>query len=132
MFGERAKQLREERGLTAAQVAEAVGIDTPTLWKIERGVSSPSMSKFLLMAEVLGVEPFDLLCFPGINVRHDMLEDTRLNPPAIIMEARRFIAETRRRDDQRAAARSRRPDGQEMTAPEPPKKRGPGRPRTRP
>lgn len=64
-FGERLKQLRKERGITQAQIAEALGIAQPTIYKYEKGIRKIPMSvlqKFavyfeLSMSELIGVQP---------------------------------------------------------------------------
>lgn len=64
-FGERLKQLRKERGITQAQIAEALGIAQPTIYKYEKGLRKIPMSvlqKFavyfeLSMTDLIGVQP---------------------------------------------------------------------------
>lgn len=64
-FGERLKQLRKERGVTQSQIAEALGIAQPTIYKYEKGIRKIPMSvlqKFanyfeLSMSELIGTQP---------------------------------------------------------------------------
>jgi transcriptional regulator with XRE-family HTH domain len=49
------RQLREEKGLNCAQLAEAAGIDRILLWKIENKVLDGSPKTRLAIAEALDV-----------------------------------------------------------------------------
>lgn len=53
-------ELREKRGLTQAQMAEAIGIAHTTYQKYEYGKAFPRPDKVALIAAALGVEDSDL------------------------------------------------------------------------
>lgn len=56
----RLTEVRTERGLSRAELADAVGVHYQTIGYIERGEYSPSLSLALNLAEVLEVEVTDL------------------------------------------------------------------------
>lgn len=60
-IGRRIRALRQARKLTQAQVAEAVGIDPSFYGQVERGTNTPSLKTFLAVADVLEVDPAELL-----------------------------------------------------------------------
>ena len=49
------KQLLDERGVTAYQVAKETGISTATLTQWKQGKYTPKMDKILLIADYFGV-----------------------------------------------------------------------------
>ncbi|WP_366937351.1 helix-turn-helix transcriptional regulator [Alicyclobacillus sp.] len=51
------RQMREERGLTLQQVADAVGISKPYLWQIENGKRGLSYALAVKIASVFGTNP---------------------------------------------------------------------------
>lgn len=57
----RVKSLRTELGLSQEAMALEAGIDRTYASQIERGVSNPSLRVICAIAEILGVEPADLL-----------------------------------------------------------------------
>jgi transcriptional regulator with XRE-family HTH domain len=60
-LGSRINQLRRERGMTQAQLAEEVGIEARSLQRIEGGRTTPSVPRLCVIAEVLRVSPGALL-----------------------------------------------------------------------
>jgi transcriptional regulator with XRE-family HTH domain len=54
-FGQRLRQLREERALTQHQLAERSGCHGMTIAKLERGVQEPAWPLVLALAKALGV-----------------------------------------------------------------------------
>ncbi|MBI2067414.1 MAG: helix-turn-helix transcriptional regulator [Deltaproteobacteria bacterium] len=60
-LGERTRALREQSGLTQQELAEAIGVESPSyISKIERGMTSPSYELLVRIARVLKVEIKDL------------------------------------------------------------------------
>jgi transcriptional regulator with XRE-family HTH domain len=57
----RVKSLRKKLGLSQEAMALEAGIDRTYASQIERGVSNPSLRVICAVAEILGVEPADLL-----------------------------------------------------------------------
>lgn len=55
-LGELLRSLRQEKGLTQAQVAKMVGVSSQHYSRIERGEYTPSLQTFLQLATVLGID----------------------------------------------------------------------------
>ena len=55
-FAERLRQLREEKGLTQAQLAEIIGVDLRTVSIWERGIRLPKDEYIIELCYALGVE----------------------------------------------------------------------------
>ena len=55
-LGQRLRALRNERGLTLAQLGQQVGLSASYLSQIERSVTMPSLSRLATIARVLDVE----------------------------------------------------------------------------
>ncbi|MEK7384279.1 MAG: helix-turn-helix transcriptional regulator [Elusimicrobiota bacterium] len=60
-IGARIRVLRQVLKLTQAEVAERAGIDSSFYGQIERGANVPSLRTLFAVAEVLRVEPAELL-----------------------------------------------------------------------
>lgn len=56
-IGARLRALRNEAGLTQAQIAESVGVAPETMSRIERGRLAPSRDLISRLAEAIGIEP---------------------------------------------------------------------------
>ena len=56
MLGERIRQRRGEMGLTQSQLGERVGMDAPTISRIERGHRKLSYEQVSRLASALGLE----------------------------------------------------------------------------
>lgn len=56
-LGETLNRVRRERGLTLAQVADALGVSKPTVWAWEKDKARPLAERMDAIAEVLGVDP---------------------------------------------------------------------------
>lgn len=54
-FGARLRELREERGLSQAQLSNLAGCHANTLAKLERGEHEPQWPFVLILAQTLGV-----------------------------------------------------------------------------
>ena len=57
----RIRELRQERGWTVAHLAGLVGISTPHMSQVERGIKNLNNHLLVRTAEALGVEPDDLI-----------------------------------------------------------------------
>lgn len=60
-FGQKVRQLREERFLSMAELAEMAGISKNTLFRIETGGYSAIPRTVRKLAEALGVPPGELV-----------------------------------------------------------------------
>jgi transcriptional regulator with XRE-family HTH domain len=66
-LAERVKTLRMELGISQENMALEAGIDRTYASQIERGISNPSLRVICAVAEVLSVEPAELLSLKGKN-----------------------------------------------------------------
>jgi len=69
MFGKRLEQLRKQRGMTLAQVADQLGVSKPTVWAWEKGKARPVEERLPALAEALGIRETELASYnepPGI------------------------------------------------------------------
>jgi transcriptional regulator with XRE-family HTH domain len=60
-FGQRLRELRDGRGLSRRELAEAAGCHPTTLVKMELGTREPAWPLVLALAKALGVTPNDFL-----------------------------------------------------------------------
>ena len=60
IFGQRIRELREERGLLQRQLASILEIDTPMFSKIERGERKAKRSQVILLAQAFHVNEKEL------------------------------------------------------------------------
>lgn len=61
-----AKRIRQERGWTLTEVADATGVSASTISRFERGLLIPSAANLLALAKVYEVEPSVLLDRPEL------------------------------------------------------------------
>lgn len=65
IFGQRIKELREGKGLTQEQLAEAIGVkDDRTIRFWEAGTNAPKFANLVSLAKALGVRMQELFIFP--------------------------------------------------------------------
>ncbi len=72
-LGNRIKQLRRERHITAEKLAEMVEISTSFMREIERGNKKPALDNFVAIANALEVSADALLCDDVTNAEPLML-----------------------------------------------------------
>ena len=64
-LGNRLRELREEQGLTQAQLADRIGVSRKTVNTVENGVFVPSTVVALKLARALGCAVEELFFLPG-------------------------------------------------------------------
>ena len=74
-FGERIKQLREEKGLLQRHVAASLDMDTPMFSKIERGERKAKREQVLGLAKLLMVPSEELLALWLAGKVYDMVKN---------------------------------------------------------
>ena len=57
---EKIRALREAKGMTQTELAEALGVDQTTISTWETGKAAPTMFNLQRLADLLGVSPGDL------------------------------------------------------------------------
>ena len=77
-FGIKVRQLREQKGLLLRQIAAALEVDTALVSKIERGERKASKEQIMKIAELLEINPDDLLVIWLSDKIVDMLQEEPL------------------------------------------------------
>ena len=75
MFSKRLNQTRKARGMTALQVAEALGMQIRGYRKYESGDSAPSLDGLVRIADILEVPTDYLLCRDEFMKAHGVSVD---------------------------------------------------------
>lgn len=77
-FGSRFQRLRQERGLSQADIATRMGVSKPTVWAWEHDRARPIGSRIEDLAEILGIGPAELVGTPGASAGGpDVVERSR-------------------------------------------------------
>ena len=63
MLNKNIKELRIERGLTQAQLADQIGVTQGAVYFWEKGVNEPTAGYLIKMAELFGISVDELLSF---------------------------------------------------------------------
>lgn len=83
--GQRIRQLRLERGLTAESIAFSGRLSSKGfLSDIERGLARPSLATLNEIASLLGVALLDLVTFPAVDERQALVDRTRNLPRGVV------------------------------------------------
>jgi len=77
-FGIKVRQLREQKGLLLRQIAAALEVDTALVSKIERGERKASKEQIMKIAELLEINPDELLVIWLSDKIVDMLQEEPL------------------------------------------------------
>jgi transcriptional regulator with XRE-family HTH domain len=59
-FGQAVRKLREARGVSQEDFADACNLDRTSISKIERGISNPTIKTVWLLAKALGKRPSEV------------------------------------------------------------------------
>lgn len=73
----RLHQLRKAKGMTLAEVADALGVSKPTVWAWEQGRARPSPERFARIAELFGLAESGLATGRDENARGEALAQAR-------------------------------------------------------
>lgn len=76
-LGKRLAALRQERGLTLAQIADELGVSKPTVWAWEHDRSQPVSSRIGALADALGVPEAELLTGRDISHAEQAIAEAR-------------------------------------------------------
>jgi transcriptional regulator with XRE-family HTH domain len=60
-FGRAVRQLRQERGMTQAELAARLSLGRTSITNLEKGQQSPPLSMLPEIASALGIDPLDLI-----------------------------------------------------------------------
>lgn len=67
--GAEIRRLREEKGLSCSQLADALGLDRAFIWKIENGLLDGAAGTRLKIAQFFGVPLTDITYFEARHPR---------------------------------------------------------------
>lgn len=75
IIGERVRNIRKSNGLTQTDVAKRMGVATPVVSELERGLLNPTMNTYFILCAALEVEPYELLAdLPQRRTKRDSNE----------------------------------------------------------
>jgi transcriptional regulator with XRE-family HTH domain len=85
-------RIREARGLTQTQLAEAIGANQATISKIEKGVGNPTLDMIQRLAGALHVHPSELFIRDALEQRaidalHRLRDDGAREAALTVLEA---------------------------------------------
>lgn len=83
LFGERIKQLREEKGLLQRQLAASLEMDTPMFSKIERGERKAKREQVSVLAKLLTASSQELLTLWLADQVYDVVKNEAMASKAI-------------------------------------------------
>jgi len=84
-FGDRIRQLREQKGLLQRQVAHQLEMDTPMLSKIERGERNAKREQVAILSKIFTVPEDDLLSLWLADKVYDMVKDEDVALKALLV-----------------------------------------------
>lgn len=82
-FGEKIKELREQKGLLQKHIASRLDIDTPMLSKIERGERKAKREQVSIFAKELTIDKDDLLSLWLADQIYNVVKDENMALKAI-------------------------------------------------
>jgi len=91
LFGLRVRQLRSDQQLTVAELALMMERDKSMVAHLEGGRNAPNLDTLGRLAEALGVDEKDLLNFPKLSVRNEVVELTRRVPEYVLLEVQEIL-----------------------------------------
>ncbi len=89
--GERLRELRLERNMSLAELADAAEISKGHLSSVEHGLASITVQTISRLAKGLGVSSLYLLTFPDEDDRDHVVELVRKLPPQEVAKLRREL-----------------------------------------
>ncbi len=75
LLGKRLQEIRKSRKLTQEQVAELVGIETPSISNIEVGKYFPSAENLDKILAILDIKPVDIFTFESLAPREELIQE---------------------------------------------------------
>ena len=82
-FGEKIKELREQKGLLQKHIASKLDIDTPMMSKIERGERKAKREQVTILAKTLATDNDNLLSLWLADQVYDVVKDENMALKAI-------------------------------------------------
>ncbi len=75
LLGKRLKEIRKYRKITQEQVAEFVGIETPSISNIENGKYFPTAENLDKILKILDVKPNDIFTFESLSDKDELIKE---------------------------------------------------------
>ncbi len=75
LVGKRVQEYRKQKSYTQDKLAEMIGIDTVSLSKIETGKNYPSPDTLKKIADVLGINIYELFIQNTLKTNEDLLKE---------------------------------------------------------
>ncbi len=75
LLGKRLKEIRKYRKITQEQVAEFVGIETPSISNIENGKYFPTAENLDKILKILNVKPSDIFTFENLSNKDELINE---------------------------------------------------------
>ncbi len=75
LLGKRLKEIRKRRKITQEQVAEFVGIETPSISNIENGKYFPTAENLDKILKILNVRPSDIFTFESLANKDELIKE---------------------------------------------------------
>lgn len=75
LLGKRLKEIRKYRKITQEQVAEYVGIETPSISHIENGKYFPTAENLDKILKILDVRPSDIFTFENLSDKNELIKE---------------------------------------------------------
>lgn len=75
LLGKRLREIRKYRKITQEQVAEFVGIETPSISNIENGKYFPTAENLDKILKILDVKPSDIFTFENLSDKNELINE---------------------------------------------------------
>lgn len=74
LFGKRLKEIRKQRGLSQAQLAEMLNVDEKYISRLETSTSTPSFSMLIKISNALNVDLQNLFKFKQDKTKSELID----------------------------------------------------------
>lgn len=75
LLGKRLQEIRKHKKMTQEQVAELVGMETPSISNIENGKYFPGAENLDRIMNVLGVRPSEIFFFESLAPKDELIQE---------------------------------------------------------
>ncbi len=97
-FGERIKQIREQKKLLQREIAHQLSMDTPMLSKIERGERKAKKEQVSIFAKILSIKEKELLSLWLADQVYEVVKDEETALKAIQVAEEEIKYQTKRKE----------------------------------
>ena len=75
LLGKRIQEIRKSKKLTQEQVAESIGVETPSISNIENGKYYPTADNLDKLIRVLNIKPHELFSVDNLATKEDLINE---------------------------------------------------------